>query len=72
MLFDIPIEVCVQDILRCVVIEAAVIVVNFITDEGVVCFEECIHYGKIFFSGDSENQAFVNFAYVPVTGNGIF
>ncbi len=71
LLFDRTGEKCVQDILRRIVVEAAVVVVYFVADKGIVSFKQGVNDRQVSFAGDAENKTFIYFADIPMAGNGI-
>lgn len=72
LLFNLTGEKCIQDILRRIVVEAAVVVVYFVADKGIVSFKQGANDRQISFTGDAENKTFINFADIPMAGNGVF
>lgn len=58
--------------MRSIIIEAAVKVLDFVTDKRIICLKQRIDNRNIFFSGDTQNKPFVYSAYIPMAWNGIF
>lgn len=58
--------------MRRIVVEAAVVVVYFVADKGIVSFKQGVNDRQAFFMGDAENKTFINFADIPMAGNGVF
>lgn len=68
-LFDFVIEEGVQDVLWGIIIEAAVIIVYFVADKGVVGEEQCFDYIHLLLTGDTENEPLIHLTDIPVAGN---
>lgn len=62
-------QVCVQDILRCIIIEAAVEIFDEVADKRLIGGEQSIHNIHILFPGDTENEPFIYVTDIPVARN---
>ena len=71
-LFNSPVQIRIKYILRCIVIKAAVEILNFVADKGIICCKKCINNVHIFFFSNAKNKSFIYFTNVPVTWNRIF
>ena len=71
-LFELSAQISLQNALRIIVVEAAVVIVDLVAQKGIVRGNQRINHIDTALFSDSKDQTLVYLANVPMARNGIF